>query len=228
MDNPVVYIKDLVKTYKSGDSVIEVLRGIDMQLLPGEFVALVGQSGSGKSTLLNIIGALDRPTSGELLVDGVESARANDEALAELRNKHIGFIFQFHYLLDEFTCLENALLPLYLQYGATIAEEERTRIIGLLKEVGLGHRLHSKPSKMSGGEQQRTAVIRSLANRPKLVLADEPTGNLDSDSGRQVFELMRTMNRELGTAFLLVTHDDRLAHQADRTLRIADGKLTEE
>lgn len=228
MDKPVVFIKNLLKSYQSGDSVIEVLRGIDMQLFPGEFVALVGQSGSGKSTLLNIIGALDRPTAGELRVNGVETALADDEVLAELRNKDIGFIFQFHYLLDEFTCLENALLPLYLQHGATVAEAEQKRIIELLTEVGLGHRLHSKPSKMSGGEQQRTAVIRSLANRPKLVLADEPTGNLDSDSGRQVFELMRTMNRELGTAFLLVTHDDRLAHQADRTLRIADGKLSEE
>lgn len=228
MDNPVLYTKGLLKKYKSGDSEIEVLRGIDMQLFPGEFVALVGQSGSGKSTLLNIIGALDRPTAGELLVNGVDTATADDETLAELRNKDIGFIFQFHYLLDEFTCLENALLPLFLQHGANIAETERQRIVELLKEVGLGHRLNSKPSKMSGGEQQRTAVIRSLANRPKLVLADEPTGNLDSDSGQQVFELMRTMNRELGTAFLLVTHDNRLAQQADRTLRIVDGKLKEE
>ena len=226
MAEPVVRLEGLVKRYQAGDSIIEVLREIDMTLYPGEFVAMLGQSGSGKSTLLNIIGALDRPSAGTVVVDGVELAAATDDALADLRNTRIGFIFQFHYLLDEFSCLENALLPLHLLHGDSLDEAEIARIVALLTRVGLAHRLHSRPAKMSGGEQQRTAVIRALANRPCLVLADEPTGNLDSVSGQQVFHLMREMNRELGTAFLLVTHDERLAQDADRIVRIADGKLS--
>jgi lipoprotein-releasing system ATP-binding protein len=210
-----------------GTQPLEVLHGVDLRVRGGEFVAVVGQSGSGKSTLLNLLGALDRPTSGTVIIDGHPLQTLSDNELADLRNRSIGFIFQFHYLLEEYSCLENALLPILIRTGtATPAEEARVR--ELLARVELTHRLHAHPSTLSGGEQQRTAVIRALANQPRLVLADEPTGNLDSISGRQVFTLMRDMNRTLGTAFVMVTHDERLAAEADRVTRITDGLLTEE
>jgi ABC-type lipoprotein export system ATPase subunit len=224
--NLVVEAKGLKKTY-GGTRPVEVLHGIDLEVPDGQFVSLLGQSGSGKSTLLNLLGLLDQPTEGWIKIDGRRLSDLDVDQAAELRNTLIGFIFQFHYLLDEFTCWENALLPLRLRHGRVV-EEERERVRDLLERVGLGHRLDNFPGQMSGGEQQRTAVVRALANRPRLVLADEPTGNLDSRSGAEVFKLMREMNEETGVAFIMVTHDDRLAAAADRTLRVEDGYLREE
>ena len=216
----------LRKTY-FGAVPVEVLHGIDMVIEAGEFVSVLGQSGSGKSTLLNCLGALDRPTHGRVIVAGEDLADLDDDELADLRNSRVGFIFQFHYLQAEFTCLENALMPISIRKGEA-HDEDVERVTGLLERVGLGHRLHNPPSRLSGGEQQRTAIVRALANRPRLVLADEPTGNLDSKSSGQVFELMREINQETGVAFVMVTHDDRLASRGDRILRIEDGLLTEE
>jgi lipoprotein-releasing system ATP-binding protein len=221
----VIETHGLQKTYFNKVAV-PVLFGIDLCIRAGEFVAIMGQSGSGKSTLLNILGALDVPTSGTVLINGVDIGMLDDDALATLRSQDIGFIFQFHHLLDEYTCLENALLPLVIRYGS-VSEAECARVIQLLERVGLGHRLDNHPDAMSGGENQRCAIVRALANAPRIVLADEPTGNLDSQSGRAVFDLMREMNREVGVAFVMVTHDDRLAQAADRILLIEDGHIRE-
>jgi ABC-type lipoprotein export system ATPase subunit len=221
----VIETRELRKTY-FGKVAVPVLHGLDLRIYAGEFVAIIGQSGSGKSTLLNILGALDVPTSGMVLINGVDISTLDDDALAALRSEGIGFIFQFHHLLDEYTCLENVLLPLIIRHG-NVGEVERSRVIGLLERVGLGHRLDNHPDAMSGGENQRCAIVRALANEPRIVLADEPTGNLDSRSGQQVFALMREMNREIGVAFVMVTHDERLAQAADRILLIEDGRMRE-
>jgi lipoprotein-releasing system ATP-binding protein len=221
----VIETRGLRKTY-FGKVAVPVLHGIDLAIRAGEFVAIMGQSGSGKSTLLNILGALDVPTGGTVLINGVDIGTLDDDALATLRSEGIGFIFQFHHLLDEYTCLENALLPLIIRSGR-VGEEEHARVVRLLERVGLGHRLENHPDAMSGGENQRCAIVRALANAPRIVLADEPTGNLDSRSGQEVFALMREMNREIGVAFVMVTHDDRLAQAADRILLIEDGRIHE-
>ena len=221
----VIETQGLTKTYL-GKLAVPVLQGIDLQIHAGAFVAIVGQSGSGKSTLLNILGALDVPTAGRVLINGADLATLDEDELAILRSEEIGFIFQFHYLLDEFTCLENALMPLTIRHGLETAAQ-RTRVLRLLQRVGLGEHLHKRPDEMSGGQNQRCAIVRALANAPKIVLADEPTGNLDSRSGAEVFALMREMNRESGVAFVMVTHDERLAHAADRILLIEDGVLRE-
>ncbi len=216
----------LKKTY-FGVRPVEVLHGIDFRVAAGEFVGVLGQSGSGKSTLLNCLGALDRPTEGEVRIDGLRLAELDEDELSDLRNSRVGFIFQFHYLLDEWTCLENAMMPVTISKGRP-EEEDYERVMGLLERVGLGHRLSNRPPQLSGGEQQRTAVVRALANNPRLVLADEPTGNLDSKSGMEVFNLMHEMNHETGVALVMVSHDERLARQADRLVRIEDGLLFEE
>ena len=215
----------LKKTY-FGKIETPVLHGVDIEISAGEFVAIIGQSGSGKSTLLNILGALDVPTEGSVLIDGVNISTLSEDKLAALRNRVIGFVFQFHYLLDELSCLENALTPLVIHKGEVTKDEEE-RVIALLERVGLGQQLHKRPDTMSGGQNQRCAMIRALANQPKIVLADEPTGNLDSRSGDEVFKIMREMNRENGVAFIMVTHDDRLAQEADRILLIEDGCVHE-
>ncbi|MFO8079479.1 MAG: ABC transporter ATP-binding protein [Armatimonadota bacterium] len=225
-DVPAVETVGLKKTY-FGAVPVEVLHGIDFRVEAGEFTSVLGQSGSGKSTLLNCLGALDRPTEGRVIVAGENLADLDDDELADLRNTQVGFIFQFHYLQNEFTCLENALMPVSIQKGEP-DPEDIDRVTDLLERVGLGHRLDNPPSRLSGGEQQRTAIVRALANEPRLVLADEPTGNLDSKSSDQVFEVMREINQETGVAFVMVTHDDRLASRGDRVLRIEDGLLTEE
>jgi len=172
------------------------------------------------------LGALDVPTEGRVLIDGVDIATLSENGLAALRNRVIGFVFQFHYLLDELSCLENVLAPITVSRGEA-SQEEIARVIGLLKRVGLESQLHKRPDTMSGGQNQRCAIIRALANQPKIVLADEPTGNLDSRSGNEVFNIMREMNRENGIAFIMVTHDDRLAQEADRILMIEDGWVRE-
>ncbi|HKV35433.1 MAG TPA: ABC transporter ATP-binding protein [Pyrinomonadaceae bacterium] len=221
----VVETRGLRKTY-FGKVDVPVLFGIDIKIRAEEFVAVIGQSGSGKSTLLNILGALDTPTEGTVLINGVDISTLEDNEMAQLRNDEIGFIFQFHYLLEEFTCLENALMPLTIRDGE-VSDSDTQHVIGLLERVGLGTQLSKRPDEMSGGQNQRCAIVRALANRPKIVLADEPTGNLDSRSGEEVFALMREMNRESGVAFIMITHDDRLAQAADRILLIEDG-LTHE
>jgi ABC-type lipoprotein export system ATPase subunit len=217
----VVETRGLKKTY-FGKVETPVLHGIDIQVQAGEFIAIIGQSGSGKSTLLNILGALDVPTEGTVLIDGVDIATLSEDDLAALRNRVIGFVFQFHYLLDELSCLENALTPITLCKGEA-SEDEKSYVLALLDRVGLAEQINKHPDAMSGGQNQRCAIIRALANQPKIVLADEPTGNLDSRSGNEVFNIMREMNREKGAAFIMVTHDDRLAQEADRILAIEDG-----
>lgn len=216
---------DLRKTYGPGTPLqVEVLKGIDIEVRSGEFVAIVGQSGSGKSTLLNLLGALDTPSGGNLTIEGQEIFGMGSDALADIRARRIGFVFQFHYLLDEFTCLENALMPILVQRGRASPEEQK-RVRDLMERVGLGDQLQKLPGKISGGQQQRVAIVRALAHQPSLVLADEPTGNLDSRSGQQVFDLMREITRAQRVAFVMVTHDDRLARAADRILRIEDGLI---
>ncbi len=218
---------DLKKTYNP-DTVneVEVLHGINMTASRGEFVAIVGQSGSGKSTLLNILGALDTPTGGEAWIDGVNIAGLDSDGLADLRSEKVGFVFQFHHLLDEFTCLENALMPVAIRKGEP-DKEDTAYARRLLTRVGLESQMNKRPARMSGGQQQRNAIVRALTNHPRVVLADEPTGNLDSRSGQEVFTLMREIARETGVAFLMVTHDERLAGAADRVLRIEDGIIQE-
>jgi len=223
MSETVIETVQLKKTYP-GKVATPVLFGIDMQVAAGEFVAIIGQSGSGKSTLLNILGALDVPSEGLVKINGVDISTLTDDGLAVLRSQVVGFVFQAHFLLEELTCLENALLPISIRSGS--ATTAQTAWIGdLLHRVGLGEQLHKYPDTMSGGQNQRCAVVRALANQPKVVLADEPTGNLDSRSGEDVFRLMREMSAEIGVAFVMVTHDERLAGQADRTLLIEDGLM---
>lgn len=221
----VVETRGLEKTY-FGKVNVHVLHGLDIKIREREFVAIIGQSGSGKSTLLNILGALDVPTGGTVLINGTDISTLDDDELATLRSDEIGFIFQAHYLLNEFTCLENALMPITIRHGEA-NEEQTNRVLRLLERVGLGDQINKHPDEMSGGQNQRCAIVRSLANSPKIILADEPTGNLDSRSGEEVFAMMREMNRESGVAFVMITHDDRLAQAADRILLIEDGNMIE-
>ena len=221
----VIETRGLKKTY-FGKINVPVLHGLDIEIFAREFVAIIGQSGSGKSTLLNILGALDVPTSGKVFVNGTDISLLDEDELAQLRSDEVGFIFQGHYLLNEFTCLENALMPITIRHGEA-DEEQRLRVLKLLERVGLSDQTNKFPDEMSGGQNQRCAIVRSLANAPKIILADEPTGNLDSRSGEEVFQLMREMNRESGVAFVMITHDDRLAQEADRILLIEDGSIFE-
>lgn len=221
-------VKDLKKNYLEGTPLqVDVLKGISFEVGHGEFVAIVGQSGSGKSTLLNILGALDQPSNGLVSIDGTDISTLDSNGLADLRNAKIGFVFQFHHLLVEFSCLENALMPIVISQGTPTAEQ-RSRVEQLMERVGVGHIKHKLANQISGGQQQRVAIIRALAQQPALVLADEPTGNLDSKSSTEVFALMREMTKEQNVTFMMVTHDDRLASQADRIFRIEDGLVTVE
>jgi ABC-type lipoprotein export system ATPase subunit len=226
-DRIIVRAEAVRKTYGIGSSnPVEVLRGVDLTVCGGEFVAIIGQSGSGKSTLLNCLGALDTPTSGTIHIDGEEIGRLGSGGLARLRNRSIGFIFQFHHLVEEFTVLENTLVPLTIARGRP-QNRDLERAKALLARVGLEAQWHKRPSQLSGGQQQRCSIVRALVTSPRLVLADEPTGNLDSRSGAEVFALMREMNKEIGVAFVMITHDDRLARAADRIMRMEDGTLQE-
>ncbi|MCE5197902.1 MAG: ABC transporter ATP-binding protein [Armatimonadota bacterium] len=223
LERPVVETVKLSKRY--GDGVgTWALRGVDFCARPGEFVAVVGASGSGKSTLLNMIGALDRPTSGFVKINGQDTSKLDDNGLAALRGGTLGFIFQFHYLLNEFSVLENALMPLSICNGGPTSDDVEW-VKSLLKRVGLADRMKHRPGQLSGGQQQRAAIVRALANRPKVILADEPTGNLDSQNGALVFDLLRELNSLFGIAFLLVTHDDRLAQEAERIVMVEDGRI---
>ena len=214
----------LVKHFQEGDYKVEVLNGVDLTVAPGERVAIVGSSGSGKSTLLHLLGGLDTPTSGEVFVGGESMSGMGDAARGLLRNRALGFVYQFHHLLPEFTAVENVAMPLLI--GGVEPEEAEARAVELLGKVGLAQRLTHRPAKLSGGERQRAAVARALVHRPAVVLADEPTGNLDSHTGEQVYQLMLELNREMGTALVLVTHDMKMAERAQRILHLKDGRLT--
>ncbi|MEM1592156.1 MAG: ABC transporter ATP-binding protein [Candidatus Bathyarchaeia archaeon] len=204
-----------------GKVIVQALRGVSFSVMEGEFLAVLGPSGSGKSTLLHLIGCLDRPDEGEIILDGKNVLKLSDDELAELRLKRIGFIFQFFNLLPRLTALENVELPLML---ARVPEREaREKAKKLLELVGLGGRLNHKPSELSGGEQQRVAIARALVNDPKLVLADEPTGNLDTKSGWDIVNLMRKLNEEMNQTFIVVTHDQKVAEVADRIIYLRDG-----
>ncbi len=221
--NAVIHAVGISKTYADGDLRTEVLSGIDLTVARGETVAIVGASGAGKSTLLHILGGLDLPTSGEVYVEGLRMSKLSDRARGELRNRALGFVYQFHHLLPEFTALENVCMPLLIG-GVAVPEAER-RARDLLDRVGLAARMRHKPGEMSGGERQRAAVARALVTRPACVLADEPTGNLDAKNAEQIHALMVELNREVGTSLVLVTHDRKLAARMGRVLEISAGGL---
>jgi lipoprotein-releasing system ATP-binding protein len=210
--------------YQQGSESLTVLHDLDFQLQRGTRVAIVGASGSGKSTLLHLLGGLDQASSGDITLAGRSLALMNQRAIGRLRNRELGFIYQFHHLLGEFTALENVCMPLLI--GGESTRRARERGLELLRKVGLGDRIHHKPGQLSGGERQRVAVARALINRPTLVLADEPTGNLDHHTAEQVFDLMLELNRASGTSLLMVTHDISLAQRMDRVMELVDGRLT--
>jgi lipoprotein-releasing system ATP-binding protein len=223
MAEPVLELRGVVKEY--GERVVSrVLRGVDLRLDVGEFAALVGPSGSGKSTLLNLIGLLDRPTSGSIRVRGHETTRMSEEELTHFRGSVLGFVFQFHHLLPAFTALENVLLP-SMGIAGHPDPERRREARELLRRVGMAGAEDRRATDLSGGQQQRVAIARALSMSPPLVLADEPTGNLDTKTADQIFELLREFNRERGTAFLVVTHDPRLAGRCDRIIDLVDGRI---
>ncbi|WP_312601525.1 MULTISPECIES: lipoprotein-releasing ABC transporter ATP-binding protein LolD [Pseudomonas] len=222
-DKAVLRCQNLGKRYEEGPQTVDVLTGVELELLPGERVSIVGSSGSGKTTLLNLLGGLDTPSQGSVWLDGEELSALNEKARGLLRNRAMGFVYQFHHLLPEFSALENVCMPLLI--GRTSIAEARRKASALLERVGLGHRLNHKPAELSGGERQRVAIARALVNEPKLVLLDEPTGNLDQHTAHGIQQMMLELSTSLRTSFLVVTHDQSLAAQMDRTLRLEDGRL---
>ncbi|MFM1991269.1 MAG: hypothetical protein RJA99_4226 [Pseudomonadota bacterium] len=225
MNGPLVALSAIRKVYNPGTPIeAEVLHGIDLELEAGEFAAMIGPSGSGKSTLLNLIGLLERPTSGQYRLQGEAVETLDDDALTAARLRTLGFVFQFHHLLPAFDALENVAMPVLIRDGR-IDAAARARAASLLDAVGLAAAKGRRPSQLSGGMQQRVAIARALMQDPPLVLADEPTGNLDTASSQAIFELMRRFNRESGTAFLIVTHDLRIAGKCDRVIELIDGRL---
>ncbi|MCK5898104.1 MAG: lipoprotein-releasing ABC transporter ATP-binding protein LolD, partial [Methylococcales bacterium] len=212
-DSIILQCKGLTKRYQQGELDVEVLKGIDLSIKAGTRVAIMGASGSGKSTLLHLLGGLEKPSSGEVILDNIHINRIKSSQLAKLRNQSLGFIYQFHHLLGEFTLLENVAMPLLI--GKHSIKSAQQQALELLDRVGLAHRVKHKPSELSGGERQRAAIARALINKPKCVLADEPTGNLDSKTAENVYQLMQELNQELQVSFLIVTHDKTLAHRMD-------------
>ena len=225
---PVIQLEGLTKAYNLGTPVeTEVLHGLDLSLAQGEFAALIGPSGSGKSTLLNIIGLLERPTGGRLSIAGRDTASLSEAEITQLRGRSIGFVFQFHHLLPAFSALENVTLPAIIARGVSDDEAEATAL-QLLDAVGLKAHAHKKPGELSGGQQQRVAIARALALKPRLILADEPTGNLDTHTADDIFALLRAFNRDTRCACLIVTHDPRLAARCDRVVQLVDGRIAED
>ncbi|MGL5767205.1 MAG: ABC transporter ATP-binding protein [Sarcina sp.] len=219
----VLQLKNINKIY--GDKVkTQVLFDINLEIEEGEFVSIIGQSGSGKSTMLNILGTLDSPTSGEIYINGTRTDKMNKNQIAEVRNKDLGFIFQFHYLLPEFTVMENVLMP-YMLSGQKITKEIKERAEELLEIVNLSKVKNNKATDLSGGQQQRGAIARALINNPKIILADEPTGNLDSKTTDDIYDLLRDINKKFKTTFVIITHDQKIANKADRVITVGDGKI---
>ncbi len=219
---PIIQLRKVWKTYKMGETNVHALQGIDLDVHPGEFLAIQGPSGSGKSTAMNLVGCLDVPTRGEIYLDGQNISKLSESDLAQIRGRKIGFIFQKFNLIETLTALENVMLPMTFQ---GVSEDERLkRSKKLLEQFGLGDRMHHKPNQLSGGQQQRVAIVRSLAVDPLVILADEPTGNLDSKTGRDVMKVLRDLN-DKGKTIVLVTHDDILAHEADRIEFLKDGVI---
>ena len=225
MTEPVLECRNVVREFSEGASTLQVLRGVNLAVQPAERVAIIGTSGSGKTTLLQIMGGLDEPSEGGVLINGAAMHGTTESAKGELRNRYVGFVYQFHHLLPEFTAEENVAMPLLIRRDAKAAALEAAR--ELLGRVGLGERLTHKPGELSGGERQRAAVARALITRPQLVLADEPTGNLDSGNGEHVLGLMLELNEELRTSLVIVTHDHSIAARMDRVLVLEDGVLKE-
>ncbi len=223
MSNILLRCQDLVKTYREGELETPVLRGINLTVMQKEMLAIVGSSGSGKSTMLHLLGALDTPTSGTVLFEQQDIYQWNSQQQAQFRNRELGFVYQFHHLLGEFTALENVAMPLLI--GGMAVKKASQMATEMLGRVGLSHRISHRPAELSGGERQRVAIARALVNEPHLVLADEPTGNLDHKSATAIYELMCQLNRELGTAFVVVTHDRELAGKLHRQVHMVDGAL---
>ena len=222
----VLICRNINKTYQDGSNATPVLHDVSLSIKTGEHVAILGSSGSGKSTLLHILGGLDKPSSGDVEFNGKSLGKLSGNALAKLRNDEMGFIYQFHHLLGEFTALENVAMPLRIRGLPTKAAHSKAKVI--LDEVGLSHRADHLPSTMSGGERQRVAIARALVTEPSVVLADEPTGNLDDSTGEQIYKLLTSLSEKKGTAFVVVTHDIALAGKMDRVLKIKDGRLVSE
>lgn len=218
-----LHCSGLSKTYQDGDNQVNVLKSVDFSISAGEMVAIVGASGSGKSTLLHILGGLEKPTTGELMFNDQDMTSWSSDKLSSWRNSNLGFVYQFHHLLPEFSALENVAMPLLI--AGEKAKNAKQTAQTLLERVGLGHRLSHRPSQLSGGERQRVAIARAFVNNPDIVLADEPTGNLDGEAAASIYQLMLELNKERGTAFIVVTHDNTLAEQLHRVERLVDGTL---